>query len=195
MEENISILERTDVDVTTRRIAERIISSPSSARINNYRIPGYPVNEGDVSFLNYLNWKKMEKDPGVLVLSSKHHYYYDLDEFKGIHTLINLKRLNFMNHLESFLHVISDILSPGARFAGCFADRKSRNKIGIPARIYKRLIGFLDDRTDNDIDENNLTKIFESCGLRIIDLTEINGLTYFTARKNGHQDYDYLKHD
>jgi len=185
MMEDISVLDRPGILVNNRKTNESILSKYSPARTHNNHIPGYLVKEGGESFVNYLKWRELDKDPNILVLSSTHHYYYDVDELKGISTLVNLKRLNFMNHLESYLHVVGEILSPDARFIGCFSDRKTKNGSGIPVRIYKRLVDFLDNRTDNEIDSIYLSRIFESCGFRIINMTEINGLTFFTTRKKG----------
>ncbi|MFN8240507.1 MAG: hypothetical protein U0X39_07120 [Bacteroidales bacterium] len=139
--------------------------------------------EGDESFYNYVNWLGYDKDPNLLVLSSKHHYYYDREELSEVTTLINLKRLNFVKHLDSFIHVMSKIMSPDTTLLGCFYDRASKKTTGIHERIFNRVIGFLDDKTEIQIDRKEVSKLFESYGFRIIDMTEIDGLTYFATRK------------
>jgi|WetSurMetagenome_2_1015567.scaffolds.fasta_scaffold331726_2 hypothetical protein len=183
MMEDTLVLEKTETLVARRK---RTIQGASNLRTQKTVSDHVSVNlstEGGESFSNYINLSELKNDSNVLVLSPKHHYYYDVDELKGITTLINLKRLNFMNHLESFLHVVGDILSPNAKFIGCFADLKTQKRGGLRSRMYKRIITFLDGRTDMPIDKNNLMRIFESCGFGIIDMTEINGLTYFTTTK------------
>jgi hypothetical protein len=185
MMEDTLVLSRSENLVAERK---RTIPNPAKLNARGTVIDQVPVNlaaeEGE-SFSNYINWSELIKDSSVLVLSPKHHYYYDVDELKGVTTIINLKRLNFMNHLDSFLHVVGGILSPNARFIGCFADQKTQKGIGISSKIYKRLITFLDGRTDIKIDRNYLLRLFESCGFGVIDMTEINGLTYFTTSKCG----------
>jgi hypothetical protein len=71
-------------------------------------------------------------------------------------------------------------LSPKANFVGCFADRKSEKS--FTARIYKRFINFLDAKIDTEIDGRDMSKLFESHGLKVVDMTEINGLTYFRTQ-------------
>ena len=183
--EDTLVLNKSEILVPERSRTTRSVTKLTDRRTITDRSPGNLEAEGGENFSDYINWIGSDQDASVLVLSSKHHYYYDVEELQGVTTLINLKRLNFMNHMESFLHVVGNILSPDARFVGCFADKKARKGIGMPSRIYKRLINFLDYRIDIEIDKRNLVRLFESCGFMIIDMTEINGLTYFTTRKCG----------
>lgn len=181
--ENTLVLSRSESLVRERNRTIRNVTQTTSEKSITERSPWNLATEGGEYFKNYLSGVVSDHDPNVLVLSSKHHYYYDIDELKGITTLIDLKRLNFMNHLESYLHVVSKNLSPNAKFVGCFADKKSQKRIGISSRIYKKLINFLDYRIDIEIDRERLKRLFELCGFRIVDMTEINGLTYFTSSK------------
>ena len=59
--------------------------------------------EGGENFYHYINWLGLGKDPNLMVLSSIHHYYYDFNDLKGVKTLINLKKLNEINHIDTFL--------------------------------------------------------------------------------------------
>jgi hypothetical protein len=181
--ESTLVLNRSESLVHERKRTIRNVTKTTSERSITERSPWNLASEGGEYFMKYISRFVSDHDPNVLVLSSKHHYYYDIDELKGISTLINLKRLNFMNHLESYLHVVSKNLSPNAIFVGCFADKKSQKQIGISSRLYKKLINFLDYRIDIDIDREKLKKLFEASGFRIMDMTEINGLTYFTSSK------------
>ena len=40
--------------------------------------------EGDENFFHYLNWLGLSNEPNLLVLSSRHHFYYDYDDLKGV---------------------------------------------------------------------------------------------------------------
>jgi hypothetical protein len=143
------------------------------------------IAEGDENFFHYLNKQGLVNDPNLLVLPSSNHYYYDDNELKDVTTLINLKKLNLIKHLDSFLHTISDVLSPETNFVGCFYDSNTRKSEGLASRLYKRFINFLDSRIDNEIDKNDVSKILESQGHTVIDMTVINGLTYFRTRNLG----------
>jgi hypothetical protein len=135
--------------------------------------------------LNYLSWNGLVNEDNLLVLSSKLHYYYDYEELKNVTTLINLKKLNLVGHLDDFLHSLYDGLSPKANFVGCFADRKAQKGISITSRLYKRFRNFLDAKIDVEIDSRDFSKKLESYGFKIIDMTEINGLTYFRTQNQG----------
>jgi hypothetical protein len=110
------------------------------------------------------------------------HYYYDYEELREVKTLINLKKINLIKHLDDFLHTLCYGLSPKANFIGCFSDRKTQKGVSLISRLYKKFINFLDSRIEVDIDSKDFSKLLESYGFKIIDMTEINGLTYFRSQ-------------
>ncbi len=179
--EDIEVLSRVDIRSGTR--TGRGFADPIRENAITNQTAGKMITEGDETFFNYISMLNLDKDPNLLVLPSTNHYYYNIEELKGITTLINLKKLNLIRHLSSFLHDLCNILSPETRFVGCFADRKTMRSNGILSRAYKKLIDFLDDKTDKEIDKRDVSRLFESLGFKIIDVTEIDGLTYFTSRK------------
>jgi hypothetical protein len=140
------------------------------------------ASEVDENFLNYLNWHGLANEDNALVLSSKLHYYYDYEELKEVTTLINLKKLNLVKHLDDFLHTLCNGLSPKTNFVGCFADRRSDKGKSVTSRLYKKFLNFLDAKIDVDIDRNDFSRMLESHGFKVIDMTEINGLTYFRTQ-------------
>jgi hypothetical protein len=140
------------------------------------------IAEGGESFFNYLECHGLANEDNMLVLSSRHHYYYDPNELQSITTLINVKRLNLIRHIDTFLQSIVHVLSPESNFIGCFSDWKAQKDNGFSSRLYKSLINFLDAKTDADFDRQDVSKLLESHGLKVIDMTEINGMTYFRAQ-------------
>jgi hypothetical protein len=180
--EEVSVLQRpvkkTDNQVRTN--LNRPNMSNESPRKN--QVSEKLASEIDENFMNYLNSHGLTAEDNLLVLSSKQHYYYDYDELKEVTTLINLKQLNLIKHLDSFLQTICDGLSPKTNFIGCFADRKTKNGVSTASRLYKRFINFLDAKTDYEIDKNDFSRLLESCGFKVIDMREINGLTYFRTQ-------------
>ena len=143
------------------------------------------IAEGGENFLNYLNRQGLVNDANTLVLSSNHHYYYDNSELEGVTTLINMKKLNMINHLDGFLQTLCGVMAPRTNFIGCFSDSENQENIGLYNRLYKGLINFLDSKTDNDIDRKDVSRILETQGYKIMDMTVINGLTYFRTQYIG----------
>jgi hypothetical protein len=156
------------------------IKEGKTTPIKNSKSPAEFDDEVDENFKNYLSWHGLANEDKLLILSSKLHYYYDYEELKEVNTLISLKKLNLVNHLDEFLTSLYTGLSPKANFVGCFSDVKAEKNLAT--RIYKRLINFLDARTDTEIDSRNISKRFESHGFKVVDMTEINGLTYFMTQ-------------
>jgi len=149
--------------------------------INNPEIERL-IAEGGKNFFHYLNYLGLTNDPNMLVLSSKHHYYYDHNELKFTTTLINLKQLNLIKHIDSFLFAIYHFLSPGANFIGYFFDSNTRNETGLTFRMYERCINFLDSKIDRKFDRSGVSRLLESHGFQVNDMTTIDGLTYFRTQ-------------
>jgi hypothetical protein len=143
------------------------------------------ADEGQ-NFLEYLIRLGLIGESNLLVLSNRHHYYLDQNDVRNVRVLVNLKKLNLIKHLDSFLHLIFRVLPPKAYFIACFTESEYQEDIGFP--VYQASSGFnklnnpLDSRTNLHLDKNNVSRIFESHGFKIIDMTEIKEQVYFTCQ-------------
>jgi hypothetical protein len=141
--------------------------------------------EGGENFFHYINWLGLAKDPNLMVLSSIHHYYYDFNDLKGVKTLINLKKLNQINHIDSFLNNVFRVLPSKANFIGCFKDNKIHSGIATPFyqsfKFLNGLINLIDSKTDKFMSRRDVIKLLENHSFRILDMTEISRVTYFCA--------------
>ena len=157
--------------------------------------------EGGESFFNYIDWLGLAKDPDLIVLSSMHHYYYDADDLKDVRTVVNLMPLNQIKQIKGFFHSIYHLLPHKCYFVGCFVDHKKNfgfilkiNPLdknsesvnqGILSRIplLNKIYRMMDARTDKYLSGKNITLSLEDLGFKVLDMTELNGLTYFCAQK------------
>jgi hypothetical protein len=180
--EDISVIQRTGR--TTNKKVRIDLAQPkiSAESRKKNQVSDKLVSEVDENFMNYLRWNGLANEDNLLVLSSTLHYYYDYEELKEVTTIINLKRLNLIKHLDDFLHTLYDGLSPKANFVGCFADSKTQKDVSTTTRLYKRFLNFLDAKIDVEIDAKDFSRLLESHGFKVIDMTEINGLTYFRTQ-------------
>jgi len=141
--------------------------------------------EGGENFYHYINWLGLGKDPNLMILSSIHHYYYDFNDLRGIKTLINIKKLNEINRLDTFLANVYRVLPPKASFIGCFKDNKIRGGIGVPfyqsSRLLNSLINLIDSKTDKFMTRKNVIRLLESHDFALVDMTEISSITFFCA--------------
>jgi hypothetical protein len=141
--------------------------------------------EGGENFYHYINWLGLGKDPNLMILSSIHHYYYDFNDLKGVKTLINLKKLNEINHIDTFMANVFRVLPAKANFVGCFKDNKIRGGISVPFyqsfKFLNGLINIVDSKTDRFMTRKDVIKLLESRDFSIIDMTEISSITYFCA--------------
>jgi len=163
------------------------------------------IAEGGDSFYNYVDWIGLIKDPDLIVLSAVHHYYFDNEEMKNTNTIINLKQLNLIKDVDLFFHSIFKIIQPKSNFIGCFLDHKTnfrfavnniisqsltKNKIdpyenGITSRIplLNSLYKFMDSKTDRSLTRDKVSLLLNKQGFKALDMTELNGLTYFHSQK------------
>jgi hypothetical protein len=139
--------------------------------------------EGGINFLRYLKNLGISREANLVVLSSKHHYYYDENDMKSVRILINLKKLNLIKHLDVFLNSLVRILPPDSDFLGYFSDDKRAYVNGSLANrissLISRLNNFLDSRPDRILDRREVTKLLEHNGFEVVNMTKMNGLTYF----------------
>jgi hypothetical protein len=137
------------------------------------------IAEGGNNFFYYIRRLKLTNDPNILVLSSRYHYYYEHDELKWTKTLILLEKLNRIKYIDSFLHALHLVLSPGANFIGCFSDSDTQNGSALVSMLYNGFIDFLDSRVDRKFNSTGVSRLLESNGFQVKDMTVLNGLTYF----------------
>ena len=163
------------------------------------------IAEGGESFYNYVDKLGLAKDPDLVVLSSLSHYYYDAEDMNNVNTVINLKELNQIKQINSFLHSICHILPHKSNFIGCFVDNKTINgyvlrnsscsyhnessfdamENGIVSRVpfINKLFSILDSKTNTYMSERSVSILLEDYGFKVMDMTLLDGLTYFHAQK------------
>jgi hypothetical protein len=180
--DDISVLQDSDILIKNKvRTNFRDTRFAPDRNISD-RVKDKLIAEGGENFFNYLEWHGLAKESSMLVLPASNHYYYDNHDLEGVTTLINQKKLNLIKHLDDFLNTIYNVLSPRTNFIGCFSDRKANKGVSLASRLYTKLINFLDLRTDIEIDRRDISRLLQSHGFEIIDMTEIDGLTYFRTR-------------
>ena len=163
------------------------------------------ISEGGDSFYNYVNRIGLANDSNLIVLSSQHKYYYDSEEIDKVRTVINLKELNLIKQISSLLHSHLRFLPLRCNFVGCFVNNEKTDRyalrksscynekiknndkveLGIISRFpfINMLYSIMDSRTNKYMSEGLVTSMLSVHGFKVIDMTELNGLTYFHSQK------------
>jgi hypothetical protein len=182
--ENTLVLWKTEIlsDFVKSKFREKVLV-PEISRINpvleNIR------SEAGTGFIQYLHFLQLEKEPNLMALSSTHHYYYDFNDLKNVKTLINLKKLNNIKSIGSFLQTVVRILPQKANFIGYFKnDTGNRSVFSFyqTTKFFNGLVNYFDSRTDVSLTINDVSRLLEENKLEVIDFTDINGMTYFCSR-------------
>jgi hypothetical protein len=144
------------------------------------------IAEDGESFFHYLKDLGLSRENNLVVLSSRHHYFYDEVELKNVRTLINLRKLNLIKYLDEFLFTLVQVLPPDTKFLGCFSDCNAtgNNSASLfhPIKLLKQKVNRLDFTGKKTMNKNKVSEILESYGFKIINMTEMNGLTYFCSQ-------------
>jgi hypothetical protein len=162
------------------------------------------TTENCENFTDYIERLDLSKDPNLVVLSSQHHYYYDAEEMTNVKTIINLKELNQIKQLKDFLHSIYHILPPKCNFIGCFVNNKKQSGFVLNTSpsdsYYKRnsdaiengivssspflnmIFNMIDSKTNKYMSERSVSLLLGEYGFKVLDMTEMDGLTYFCAQ-------------
>ncbi len=151
---------------------------PADRSANNTFVD-HLISEGGEIFFHYLNGLGLAYKQNMMVLSSRHNFYYDPADLIGVSMLINMKRLNRMRHMDGFLSTISHTLLTGSLFTGCFSDHKNGAKNDQSGKLKRKSFNYSDSSFENETDRDEVTRILESFGFKVMDMTEIKGLTYF----------------
>ena len=185
-------MERTNVtykgEITNNQSIKADTGDKSVSMDENQNNPVFEnlLAEGGENFFHYINWLGLPKDRNMMILSSIHHYYYDFNDLKDVTTIINLKKLNQINHIDTFINNVFHVLPPKAKFVGCFVDNKIRRGLTMPFyrsfRSLNRLINIIDPKTDRFMTRKDVIKLLESHDFRIVDMTDISNITYFCAQ-------------
>jgi hypothetical protein len=162
------------------------------------------TSEGNESFSQYIEWLGLSRDPKLVVLSSIHHYYYDAEEMQNIKTVVNLRELNQIKEINNFLNSMFLILPPKCYLIGCFVDNKRQNGLSFKKRstdtrsnieteeekngivstipILNKIFSILDAKTNKYLSRKNVTQLRRNNGFKVMDMTELEGLTYFCCQ-------------
>ncbi len=141
---------------------------------------------GGLNLFRFLRHTGLFNDPGLIILSQHDYATFRAGDLERVTTLITLRRLNLIKHLEMFLNSLVHLLPPDTNFVGCFSQtvdngggvRGSGILNGFTGRIFG---GGL--KECHLLSSGKVSEILERNGLSIISMTEINGLTYFHSRK------------
>lgn len=135
-------------------------------------------------FFRYLRSTGLAGGQGLIVLSSHEGANWGRRDFRRATTLISLRRLDLIKHLEMFLSSLVSLLPPDTTFVGCFAQRRSEScdHTGLIAGLSP----FYAHRGDSgypELSRDRVAAILERSGLMVLDMREMNGLTFFHSRK------------
>ncbi|MDX9726863.1 MAG: hypothetical protein RBT38_10795 [Bacteroidales bacterium] len=183
-------METISETATLQTVDESLVFHPDRDK-SSHGISGFfpamvnMIAEDGGNFFRYIKELGLSREKNIVVLSSRHHYFYDENEMKNVSTLINLRKLNSIKALDEFILSLVKIMPTDSRFVGCFDDSGKGNSFNHPFRLIRKTINLLGSAGDHILTKDKVNAILESYGFRVSDLTEIDGKTYFCAANAG----------
>lgn len=134
---------------------------------NTYRENMYItlLNDGCEDLYTYINWMNLSECCNAVVLPATTYPYHIPEDMSDTEILVNLKPLNLIEDLGSFLSSVLSLLPESSYFTG-----------------------FLEDCGDKSLIKGSLTKeslksLLESTGFLVLDITGLNEKTFFYVQK------------
>ena len=188
--------------VKTTRIKNSVYYNKIPDRgTNNKNLFKSLSKDGCEDFFNYLDWLDLAKSTEVIILPRKGSFYYAPEDFQNTETVINLKPINFIKNLKSFISKIYSFLPEYSFFAGCFEEHKGNYGNRQSEGVYDIGSGSINNSSNKSpwllnwtnrlfnygphslIDRKSAKSVLELSGFTVLDITTLNGKTYFCAQK------------
>ena len=195
-----------ELDIINNQRINSLVNQGNSSLdlIKNYPVVKSLANEDCENFVTYIEKLGLAKDPNLVVLSSQHHYYYDAEEMTNVKTVVNLKELNQIKEIKELLHSIFQILPPKCNLVGCFVNNKKQsgftlnttpsdsyykrnsdaieNGIASSSPFLNMIFNMIDSKTNKYMSERSVSMLLREHGFKVLDMTDLDGLTYFCAQ-------------
>jgi hypothetical protein len=94
----------------------------------------------------------------------------------NVKTVINLRELNQIKEISSFLHSMFLVLPSRCCLIGCFVDNKKQSP------LLNTIFNLLDAKTKKYLSGKHVIQLLRDNGFLVMDMTELDGLTYFCAQ-------------
>lgn len=163
------------------------------------------IAEGGSAFLDYVSRLGLAQEKGMVVLSFRQHFYFDAEELNRARTLVNLTELNKIPGVTDFFRTCYRIMPRESNLLGRFIDNKEvgryrlnnsssaftdgdyfddiENAIFSRVPFINRLYSILDSRTNAYMSKSSVSLLLHDYGFKVLDMSVLNGLTYFHAQK------------
>jgi len=182
----------------TRRVKESLVTEKTpqvgSAR---HRLFDNLASEGCADFYNYIDWLDLSAIKETIIIPRQNHFYFTEEDFDGIETVVNLKCLNKVEGLGDFLSTLYEQIPENCYLTACFQES---DKINSEEPDYRKYLNVTNGSSTkswfslslgrlfnsdifNVLSRQSVSAILREVGFTVLDMTELNGRTYFCAQK------------
>ena len=164
------------------------------------------IEEVGKEVFDYLEKFKITRNQNILFLSYTRHYLYDSEQLKQVGTLLNFKPINRIPHLWYYFFTMNRILPMNGYFIGSYVDYQTQRERMINSKhsllghlflyvyrfvnrvvpripVVKKLQLLFNSSKIKCMTRIEATALLEKSGFQMLDMTEIEGLTFFISQK------------
>jgi len=138
----------------------------------------------DINIYDYVYTFVKRED--ILFLSENHFYFYNKKELKNIKAVVLLKPLNEIEKLDNTIHDLYSMLNKNTILCGKFIDNKHNDiftNFFQYTKILEVFVDFVDKKITRLLSLTYVTSCLGAYNFKILNTTEINGITYFYSKK------------
>jgi hypothetical protein len=201
--------DKPKVDTTSEAKLKSLLKSPVKSSLQKNSVFSEIKEEAGQEVYSYLEKFKLTESENILFLPMVRHYLYNSEELKKVDCIVNFKLLNSVPHIRYFLVTMNRLLPLEGQFVGCFLDynkQKQRimktkhsflgyaflmsyvfvNRIIPRIPVMKQMQHVLNSGKVKCLAKDEAKSLLDKHGFKIVNMTEIDGLTYFIVRKVNH---------
>jgi len=165
------------------------------------------LNDGCEDFYNYITWLDIDENFIATVLPVISCYCYIPEELEETDIIINLKPINLIKDLKAFFVKMRTLIPEYSYLTGYFEnndtdnlklkdamtvksiyDRRNGKKYSRHIRymrswVHKIVTRFFNKGISNMLTKKSATSLLEDTGFTVMNITGLNGKTYFCAQK------------
>ena len=135
----------------------------------------------DVSDPNLYTYIKTNKLKKILFLSTK-SYFYEADELLKIKSIVFLKKLNDIIHLDRIIENVYHSAPVDTIICGSFINTEIA-EVGHYRKLFEMMYNFLVLNGNRTLSLKRVISYLTAYNFKLLNVSEINGVTYFHAKK------------
>jgi hypothetical protein len=189
MERTVNIMERSVQYTASRKkgthIERKSVGNVSKFQVGNDEPLALIKDEAGLNVYNYFEEIGVFQLKNIVVLSSKHHFFFDYDKVHNSDLVVNLTSANKITDFKLFVSNLGKMLKDGNYYIGCIeCAGTSKKEISASSNVFFHKVAHFLMAAQGHLTIDKIGKTFRSKGFRMVAKQSFGEKTYFMVRKS-----------